>query len=88
MGNRPLTPPCVPFGTRRFNHKECKDLCFRAMSKFRYTGPDIDAILDRLPTATVLDEDETGYTVQAEVFGAGINMWLRSQGDYVTRIDE
>ena len=56
--------------------------------KFRYTGPDIDAILDRLPTATVLDEDETGYTVQAEVFGTGINMWLRSQGDYVTRIDE
>ena len=56
--------------------------------KFRYTGPDIDAILDRLPTATVLDKDETGYTVQAEVFGTGINMWLRSQGDYVTRIDE
>ena len=21
----PLTPPCVPFGTRRFNHKECRD---------------------------------------------------------------
>ena len=56
--------------------------------KFRYTGPDIDAILDRLPTATVLDKDETGYTVQAEVFGTGINMWLRSQGDYVARIDE
>ncbi len=56
--------------------------------KFRYTGPDIDAILDQLPTATVLEEDETGYTVQAEVFGSGINMWLRSQGDYVTRIDE
>ena len=55
--------------------------------KFRYTGPDIDAILDRLPTATVLDEDETGYTVQAEVFGTGIDMWLRSQGDYVRRID-
>ncbi len=37
--------------------------------KFRYTGPDIDAVLDRLPTAEVLQRDETGYTVQAETFG-------------------
>lgn len=51
--------------------------------KFRYTGPDIDAVLDRLPTAVVLDQDETGYTVQAEVFGSGIEMWLRSQGNNV-----
>ncbi len=26
MSIRPLTPPCVPFGTRRFNHIECIDL--------------------------------------------------------------
>ena len=52
--------------------------------KFRYTGPDIDAVLDRLPTAVVLDQDETGYTVQAEVFGSGIDMWIRSQGDYIS----
>ena len=26
MSFAPLTPPCVPFGTRRFNHNECKDL--------------------------------------------------------------
>ena len=53
--------------------------------KFRYNGPDIDAVLDRLPTAQVLDYDEENhvYTVSAEVFGKGINMWLRSQGDYV-----
>lgn len=55
--------------------------------KFRYTGPDIDAVLDRLPTAEVLQRDETGYTVQAETFGSGVNMWLRSQGDYIQRID-
>ena len=54
--------------------------------KFRYTGPDIDAVLDRLPTAVVLDQDETGYTVQAEVFGSGIDMWIRSQGQYVQQI--
>lgn len=51
--------------------------------RFRYTGPDIDAILDRLPTAVITDEDDEGYTVSAEVFGKGIDMWLRSQGDYI-----
>lgn len=51
--------------------------------KFKYTGPDVDAILDRLPTAQILDEDDGGYTISAEVFGSGINMWLRSQGSYV-----
>ncbi len=52
--------------------------------RFRYTGPDIDAILDRLPTAVITDEDDEGYTVSAEVFGKGIDMWLRSQGDYIS----
>ncbi len=51
--------------------------------KFRYSGPDIDAILDRLPTAQIMDMDESGYTVTAEVFGKGIDMWLRSQGKNV-----
>ena len=48
--------------------------------KFKYKGPDIDAILDRLPTAQILDEENGGYIISAEVFGTGINMWLRSQG--------
>ncbi|MFR1708852.1 MAG: helix-turn-helix transcriptional regulator [Clostridium sp.] len=51
--------------------------------KFKYSGNDIDAVLDRLPTATVLSEDEGVYTVSAEVFGKGIDMWLKSQGDNV-----
>ena len=38
--------------------------------------------LDRLPTAKVLKE-EVAYTVQAEVFGKGIDMWLGSQGENV-----
>lgn len=54
---------------------------------FRYTGSDIDAILDRLPTAESMDEDDEGYTVRAEVFGKGIDMWLRSQGDQVEVIE-
>lgn len=51
--------------------------------RFRYTGTDIDAILDRLPTAKILDEEDGVYTVSAEVFGTGIDMWLRSQGSYI-----
>ena len=55
--------------------------------KFRYSGCDIGAVLDRLPTATVKAEDEEGYVVEAEVFGEGINMWLRSQGDLIKIIE-
>ena len=51
--------------------------------KFKYSGPDVDAVLDRLPTAQILDEEDGVYTISAEVFGEGIYMWLRSQGDYV-----
>lgn len=55
--------------------------------KFKYSGTDIDAILDRLPTARILDEEDGVYTVSAEVFGKGIDMWLRSQGDVVERME-
>ena len=51
--------------------------------RFTYSGPDVDAVLDRLPTARITDEEDGVYTVDAEVFGKGINMWLRSQGSYV-----
>ena len=51
--------------------------------KFRYTGPSIEAVLDRLPTARILNQDNEGWTVEAEVFGKGIEMWVRSQGEYI-----
>ena len=51
--------------------------------KFKYYGNDVDAILDKLPTAKILAEDNEVYTIAAEVFGKGIDMWLRSQGDMV-----
>lgn len=55
--------------------------------RFRYTGPSLEAVLDRLPTATVIGQDETGWIVSAEVFGKGAEMWLRSQGDYVEMVE-
>lgn len=56
--------------------------------RFKYTGPSIEAVLDRLPTAKILSKDEEGWTVEAEVFGKGIEMWLRSQGLYIEEAAE
>ncbi len=51
--------------------------------KFQYKGESIEAVLDRLPTAKILDETDGVYTVSAEVFGKGIEMWMRSQGEKI-----
>lgn len=50
---------------------------------FRYKGNDIDSVLDRLQRAQILNEEDGVYTIRAEVFGKGIEMWLRSQGENV-----
>ena len=53
-------------------------------NQFLYTGPDINAVLDRLPTAKILEHKNGKYKIEVEVFGSiGLNMWLNSQGDYV-----
>ena len=58
--------------------------------KFKYKGYSVQAVLGRLPTAKILHEEplaedpkRTEYTISAEVFGDGIDMWLRSQGERV-----
>ncbi len=51
--------------------------------KFEYTGYAVEAVLDRLPMAKILSEEDGKYVISAEVFGDGIDMWLRSQGDRV-----
>lgn len=50
--------------------------------RFRYTGSSVESVLDRLPTAQA-KEIPGGWEVTAEVFGKGIDMWLRSQGDSI-----
>lgn len=55
--------------------------------KFRYTGTDVDAVLDRLPTARILEETDGAYIIMAEVFGKGIDMWLKSQGEKIEMIE-
>lgn len=46
--------------------------------KFKYSGISFEAILDKLPTAKVISEMNGKYTISAEVFEDGIDMWLRS----------
>lgn len=51
--------------------------------KFKYSGPSIEAVLDRLPTAEIISQNGRGWLVTAEVFGKGVDIWLKSQGDYI-----
>lgn len=52
--------------------------------KFVYKGSSIEAILDRLPTAQIIGKNDDGSTtVVAESYGDGIDMWLKSQGEWV-----
>jgi len=50
---------------------------------FEFSGRSLEAILDRLPTAKVIEEKEDCVVIQAEGFGDGIEMWLRTQGENV-----
>ena len=52
-------------------------------TKFKYCGVSIEAVLDRIPTAKIISEENGVYTIEAETFGSGIEMWLRSQDKYV-----
>ena len=51
--------------------------------KLRYYGDNPEPILDRLPTARVIEQYAHECTIEAEVFGKGCLMWLLSQGDKV-----
>lgn len=51
--------------------------------RFEYTGPSVQAALDKLPTAKIIDRCRNGYVLEADVYGDGIRMWLLSQGSWV-----
>ena len=55
---------------------------------FDYNGASVEAVLDRLPTAKILSKDNGVYRIEAEVYGNGIDMWLRSQGSVVKVVDQ
>lgn len=51
--------------------------------QFRYSGPSVHAVLDRLPTAQIESGEAGSWIIRAEVFGDGVLMWLLSQGDKI-----
>lgn len=54
---------------------------------FEFSGPSVEAILDRIPGAQILEQTDGRYVIKAECYGDGILMWLRTQGEYVKIIE-
>lgn len=50
---------------------------------FEFSGPSVQAVLDKLPTAKIIDREGRKCVIEAEVYGNGIKMWLLSQGAWV-----
>lgn len=51
--------------------------------QLKYYGDNPEPVLDRLPTARILEQKEHECTLSAEVYGTGIVMWLLSQGSRI-----
>ena len=49
--------------------------------RLKFYGRSLEALLDRLPTAKVIERSEEYALIEAEVFDDGIVLWLLSQGD-------
>lgn len=64
----------IPF---KFTGKLCK-------ASFIYKGPDINTVLDKLPTATAKKQEDSFYLVIAELYGnQGLNLWLKGQDNTI-----
>ncbi len=50
---------------------------------FEFTGPSVQAVLDKLQSASVIAREGEKYLVEAEVYGDGVKMWLLSQGAWI-----
>jgi len=51
--------------------------------RFEFSGPSVQAVLDRLPTSRVVELRNGISVIEAEVYGDGIKMFLLSQGSWV-----
>lgn len=55
-------------------------------NEFIYTGPDINAVLDRLPASEFEKLPNGSYLIRSESYGTvGFEMWLKSQRNYVIK---
>lgn len=51
--------------------------------KFLYKGVNPEPVLDKVLTSKVIEKQDDGYVMTAEAFQNGLDMWIRSQGDWV-----
>lgn len=51
--------------------------------KLKYKQSIVEAVLDRFPTAEITKREGEEWEIKVEVFGNGIDMWLKGQGDKV-----
>ena len=82
----------IPYGSRFEEGEFRKRVQFMYGGKlqtvrFKYKGSSIEAVKDRLPTAEIIKYEDGVYTIRAEVFGKGIERWIRGQGDDVEVLD-
>ena len=56
--------------------------------KFIYKTNSIEALLDKIPTAKVLEKNKDTYLISAQVFGHGVDRWIFSQGDAIDLIED
>ena len=50
---------------------------------FEFSGPSVQAVLDKIPQSEIVKRDGNKYTIKAKVYGDGIKMFLLSQGSWV-----
>ncbi len=50
---------------------------------FEFTGPSVQAVLDRIPESRIEKKEKDKYIIRAQVYGTGIKMFLLSQGSWV-----
>jgi predicted DNA-binding transcriptional regulator YafY len=78
----------VPYGSRFEEGEFRKRVQFMYAGeltklKLKFYGNNPEAVLDRLPTAELIEQTEEYSVIEAEVYGKGIVMWLLSQGSKV-----
>ncbi len=68
--------------SRGFNKTEITNLLDELVKQV--TPNDRKHIVDfRIPTAKIVSEVYGVYTLEAESYGTGVEMWLRTQGEHV-----
>ena len=69
--------------------KRCQFMFYGKLRKIRFlfTGLSVQAILDRLPTARIVERKRGHFIIEAETHGDGIKLFLLSQGSWVKALD-